>query len=133
MYVLMCECALLSGSWPSQASYFSLMTTLPPSFAITPPLSTGVNHNIPVLRDIITQPKFISGDINTNFIKEVYPKGFKGQWVGPHNWFCTLNLMSVVPAGHELSREERNELIGAACFMHVRREELARQFLNQER
>ena len=41
--------------------------------------------------------------------------------------------MSVVPAGHELSREERNELIGAACFMHVRREELARQFLNQER
>ena len=43
-----------------------------------------VNHNIPVLRDIITQPKFMSGDINTNFIKEVYPKGFKGQWVGPH-------------------------------------------------
>ena len=41
--------------------------------------------------------------------------------------------MSVVPAGHELSHEERNELIGAACFMHVRREELARQFLNQER
>ena len=32
-----------------------------------------------------------------------------------------------------LSREERNELISAACFMHVRREELARQFFNQER
>jgi len=40
----------------------------------------GVNHNIPVLRDIITQPRFIAGDINTNFIKEVYPNGFKGQW-----------------------------------------------------
>ena len=39
----------------------------------------GVNHNIPVLRDIITQPRFISGDINTNFISEVYPDGFKGR------------------------------------------------------
>ena len=38
----------------------------------------GVNHNIPVLRDIITQPCFISGDITTNFIAEVYPGGFKG-------------------------------------------------------
>ena len=37
------------------------------------------------------------------------------------------------PAGHVLSHEERSELIGAACFMHVRREALARQFLNQER
>ena len=41
--------------------------------------------------------------------------------------------MSVVSADRVLSREERNELIGAACFMHVRREELGRQFLNQER
>lgn len=72
----------------------------------------GVNHNIPILRDIITQPRFISGDINTNFIKEVYPGGFKGR---------------------ELSGEEKDELVAAACFMHVRREELARQFLNQDR
>ena len=42
---------------------------------------TGVNHNIPVLRDIITQPRFVSGDITTNFIPEVYPDGFKGQLV----------------------------------------------------
>ena len=41
--------------------------------------AAGVNHNIPVLRDIITQPRFISGDITTNFISEVYPDGFKGQ------------------------------------------------------
>ena len=47
-----------------------------------PTSPTGINHNIPVLRDIITQSKFIAGDINTNFIKEVYPKRFEGQWVG---------------------------------------------------
>ena len=38
-----------------------------------------MNHNIPVLRDIISQPRFLSGDITTNFISEVYPNGFKGQ------------------------------------------------------
>lgn len=39
----------------------------------------GVTHNIPVLRDIITHPRFISGDISTNFIQEVYPNGFPGK------------------------------------------------------
>ena len=38
----------------------------------------GVNHNISLLRDIITQPKFVAGDITTNFIQDVYPGGFKG-------------------------------------------------------
>ena len=44
-----------------------------------------------------------------------------------------IHDVNVILAGHVLSYEERKELIGAACFMHVRREELARQFLNQER
>ena len=35
--------------------------------------------------------------------------------------------------GGVLTGEEKEELVGAACFMHVRREELARQFLNQDR
>ena len=68
---------LLGTLWPSHASF--LLTSPSPHLPPPPPLSTGVNHNIPVLRDIITQPKFISGDINTKLIKEVYPKGFKGQ------------------------------------------------------
>ncbi len=36
-------------------------------------------------------------------------------------------------AGRTLNSEETDELIAAAAFMHVRREELARQFLNQDR
>jgi len=43
------------------------------SFAVV-----GVQHNIPILRDIITQPRFVSGDITTNFMAEVYPEGFPG-------------------------------------------------------
>uniref|UniRef100_A0A665VGE6 Propionyl-CoA carboxylase alpha chain, mitochondrial n=1 Tax=Echeneis naucrates TaxID=173247 RepID=A0A665VGE6_ECHNA len=38
----------------------------------------GVTHNISLLREIITHPRFISGDISTNFLPEVYPDGFKG-------------------------------------------------------
>ena len=72
----------------------------------------GVKHNIPILRDIITQPSFVSGDISTNFLQEVYPKGFKG---------------------HPLSATERDQLIAAAAYMHLQRKDAAQEFLNQER
>lgn len=72
----------------------------------------GVKHNIPILRDIITQPDFVSGNISTNFLQEVYPNGFKG---------------------HPLSATERDQLIAAAAYMHLQRRDAAQEFLNQER
>lgn len=39
----------------------------------------GVSHNIPLLRDILTEPSFIKGDISTNYLMDVYPDGFKGK------------------------------------------------------
>lgn len=36
-------------------------------------------------------------------------------------------------AGHELNEEEKYELVTAATYMHIKREELGRQFLNQDR
>ena len=38
----------------------------------------GVAHNISFLEAIISHPRFIAGDINTNFISEEYPDGFIG-------------------------------------------------------
>lgn len=38
----------------------------------------GVQHNIPLLRDIITADRFRSGNINTKYIAEEYPEGFQG-------------------------------------------------------
>ena len=38
----------------------------------------GVTHNIPLLRDIITESKFVSGEVTTNYLPEVYPDGFHG-------------------------------------------------------
>lgn len=39
----------------------------------------GVTHNIPLLRDILTEKNFIHGNISTNYLSEVYPVGFKGK------------------------------------------------------
>lgn len=39
----------------------------------------GVTHNIALLRDILTEPKFVEGDINTKYLYTTYPEGFKGK------------------------------------------------------
>lgn len=41
----------------------------------------GVKHNVPILRAILTHPRFVSGDITTNFIAEEYPEGFSGSFL----------------------------------------------------
>ncbi len=38
----------------------------------------GISHNISFLEAVISNPRFISGDINTGFISEEYPDGFSG-------------------------------------------------------
>lgn len=38
----------------------------------------GIAHNISFLEAIMSNPKFISGDINTSFIAQEYPDGFSG-------------------------------------------------------
>ncbi|XP_040034352.1 propionyl-CoA carboxylase alpha chain, mitochondrial [Gasterosteus aculeatus] len=58
----------------------------------------GVTHNIPLLREIITHPRFISGDISTNFLPEVYPEGFKG---------------------HRLEADQRRELLATAAALYI--------------
>ncbi|XP_019856559.1 PREDICTED: propionyl-CoA carboxylase alpha chain, mitochondrial-like [Amphimedon queenslandica] len=72
----------------------------------------GVTHNIPVVRDIISHPDFISGDISTNFIQEVYPNGFQGR---------------------KLDERGTEILIAAASFIHIKRTNAAPAFCNQNR
>ncbi|WP_341763876.1 acetyl/propionyl/methylcrotonyl-CoA carboxylase subunit alpha [Candidatus Tisiphia endosymbiont of Beris chalybata] len=38
----------------------------------------GISHNISFLEALISNPRFIAGDINTSFIEEEYPHGFSG-------------------------------------------------------
>lgn len=72
----------------------------------------GVTHNIPLLREIITHPRFISGDISTNFLPEVYPDGFKG---------------------HTLSAEGHRELLASAAALYVAAQIRSQRFLGNLR
>lgn len=38
----------------------------------------GVTNNIPLLRDIVEEKRFRSGDITTKYLPETYPEGFQG-------------------------------------------------------
>src|ERR1700709_934940 len=38
----------------------------------------GLGHNIPFLAAVMDQPRFQSGELSTNYIKDEFPEGFKG-------------------------------------------------------
>jgi len=68
----------------------------------------GVTHNIPLLRDILTEPTFLSGTFTTNYLPEVYPEGFQGHQLTKAD---SENLISMAAAFHamEQSRLASNE------------------------
>uniref|UniRef100_A0A6Q2XRW8 Propionyl-CoA carboxylase alpha chain, mitochondrial n=1 Tax=Esox lucius TaxID=8010 RepID=A0A6Q2XRW8_ESOLU len=68
----------------------------------------GVTHNIPLLREIITNPRFISGDITTNFLPEEYPEGF---------------------TGHRLTPEGRRELLATAAALYISAQLRSQRFM----
>ena len=52
----------------------------------------GVTHNIPLLRDVLTEPVFNSGTFTTNYLLETYPEGFQGVQLTRAD---TVNLSSI--------------------------------------
>uniref|UniRef100_A0AAX7U3H7 Propionyl-CoA carboxylase alpha chain, mitochondrial n=1 Tax=Astatotilapia calliptera TaxID=8154 RepID=A0AAX7U3H7_ASTCA len=69
----------------------------------------GVTHNIPLLREIITHPRFVSGHISTNFLPEVYPDGFKG---------------------HQLEADAKRELLASAAVLYIAAELRSAKFVH---
>lgn len=72
----------------------------------------GVTHNIPLLRDILTESKFVAGDVTTNYLPEVYPEGFQGK---------------------SLSTDENQTLNSVAACLFVKDSLRQSSFLNQSR
>ncbi|XP_054707309.1 propionyl-CoA carboxylase alpha chain, mitochondrial-like [Uloborus diversus] len=70
----------------------------------------GVSHNIPLLRDIMTEFNFVEGNITTKYLYDVYPEGFQGK----------------------LLTEVETEHLASLCgCIFVRHETRSRHFLNQ--
>uniref|UniRef100_A0A3Q1MM69 Propionyl-CoA carboxylase alpha chain, mitochondrial n=1 Tax=Bos taurus TaxID=9913 RepID=A0A3Q1MM69_BOVIN len=71
----------------------------------------GVTHNIALLREVIINSRFIEGDINTKFLSDVYPDGFKG---------------------HPLTETERNQFLAVASSLFVASQLRAQHFQDHE-
>ncbi|XP_059129148.1 propionyl-CoA carboxylase alpha chain, mitochondrial isoform X1 [Peromyscus eremicus] len=72
----------------------------------------GVTHNIPLLREVIINARFVKGDISTKFLSDVYPGGFKG---------------------HTLTQSERNQLLAIASSLFVASQLRAQHFQEHSR
>merc|ERR1719334_1672816 len=57
----------------------------------------GVTHNIPLLRDVLTESRFESGSFTTNYLPETYPQGFQGIQLAGHE---KLELASMAAVFH---------------------------------
>lgn len=72
----------------------------------------GVTYNVSLLRDVLNHPKFRMGNITTKFLPEEYPSGFKG---------------------HQLTEQERDELLATTAYFFVQRAKKAKSFKNQSK
>jgi len=72
----------------------------------------GVTNNISLLRDIVTEEKFVKGDISTKYLSQVYPQGFKGK---------------------ELSLKEESSLVAIAAIVYAKNQIRSTQFTNSTR
>ncbi|KAJ3019867.1 UNVERIFIED_CONTAM: hypothetical protein HDU68_010463 [Siphonaria sp. JEL0065] len=66
----------------------------------------GVTHNIPLLRDVISHPRFASGKISTKFLGQEYPQGFKGAALDDKKKTQLFSLSAVVHALRDLRKRE---------------------------
>lgn len=71
----------------------------------------GVTHNIPLLRDVITEKRFVKGDISTKYLPETYPDGFKGK---------------------VLSMPQEQSLMAIACCVHAKEDLRNMSFMNED-
>ncbi|CAG2202224.1 PCCA [Mytilus edulis] len=86
-------CKLVTYGENRQAALDTMVTALD-SYVIR-----GVTHNIPLLRDIVTEKRFVAGDISTNYLPSVYPDGFPGK---------------------VLSADENNDLCAMAVAIYIK-------------
>ena len=69
----------------------------------------GVNHNISFLNALMVHPRFVAGELTTNFIAEEFPDGFNADLVPQNNPHITV---AVAAAVHQEYRERSSQISG---------------------
>jgi len=76
----------------------------------------GVRHNIAFLAALAAHPRFLGGDLTTNFIADEYPDGFHGQDLPVKD----SNLLVAVSVAIHRAYQERASLISGQVAGHER-------------
>ncbi len=69
----------------------------------------GVNHNISFLNALMVHPRFVAGELTTNFIEEEFPDGFNADLVPQNNPHIALVVAAAV---HQEYRERSAQISG---------------------
>jgi len=87
---------------PSRNDALSTMTKALDSYVIR-----GVTHNVPLLRDIITEKRFVAGDITTKYLPQIYPNGFQGKSLTDSEQQYLVAIACCVSAKRDLRQKTR--------------------------
>jgi propionyl-CoA carboxylase alpha chain len=71
----------------------------------------GVNHNISFLNALMVHPRFVAGELTTNFIAEEFPDGFNADLVPQNNPAIAIVVAAAV---HQEYRERSAQISGQA-------------------
>ena len=69
----------------------------------------GVNHNISFLNSLMNHPRFLAGNLTTNFISEEYPDGFSVDPMSPDD---RMMMIAVVVLANHFRLERETKLSG---------------------
>ena len=69
----------------------------------------GVNHNISFLNALMVHPRFVAGELTTNFIEEEFPDGFNADLVPQNNPHIAVVVAAAV---HQEYRERSSQISG---------------------
>jgi len=71
----------------------------------------GVTHNIPLLRDVLTNQRFVSGKYSTKLLPEDYPEGFKGMKMTSDHWTELMAVAGMIYARRDV--RDKTFIVGA--------------------
>ncbi|CAL8083386.1 unnamed protein product [Calicophoron daubneyi] len=78
----------------------------------------GVTHNIPLLRNIITEEHFVSGEISTNYLAETYPNGFRARKLSPKELRTLIAVASAVFVKNAKRDEPAKKAWDLVAYLH---------------
>jgi propionyl-CoA carboxylase alpha chain len=79
----------------------------------------GVGHNVSFLRALVDHPRFRSGRITTQFIREEYPEGFRGVQLAPEDRLHVVAAAAIMHAVRELAMADVTGRLASAQLPDV--------------